>query len=99
MSGVRAWVEEGLAHHQAGRLAQAEALYRRALAAAPACADALHLLGALALAAGRPADALDLLDRALALDPTQAASHFNRAETCRALGRLDEARAAYERAV
>ena len=34
-------------HHQAGRLADAEALYRQILAAQPGHADALHFLGAL----------------------------------------------------
>ena len=35
-------------YHRAGRLAEAEAQYRRALAVAPAHPEALHLLGLLA---------------------------------------------------
>jgi Flp pilus assembly protein TadD len=42
----------GLKHHQAGRLAEAEASYRRLLAAHPNHADALHLLGIVALRRG-----------------------------------------------
>ena len=37
-----------LGHHQAGRLAEAEAIYRQVLAQFPDHADALHLLGVLA---------------------------------------------------
>ncbi len=35
-------------HHQAGRLGQAEALYRQVLQAQPQNPDALHLLGVIA---------------------------------------------------
>ena len=37
-----------LAHHQAGRLQEAEHLYRQVVAAVPDCAEAWHLLGAIA---------------------------------------------------
>ena len=41
-------LSEGLAHHQAGRLVEAEVYYWRILAVTPAYADALHLLGVIA---------------------------------------------------
>ena len=41
-------IQRALLHHQAGRLAEAEVLYRQALTEAPGHPDALHLLGALA---------------------------------------------------
>ena len=41
-------IDQALAHHQAGRLLQAEAIYRRILKAQPDDADALHLLGVVA---------------------------------------------------
>ena len=44
----------GLKLHQAGRLAEAEAWYRRVLAAQPNHADALHLLGVVAHQARAP---------------------------------------------
>ncbi len=55
----------GLAHHQAGRLAEAEACYRRVLAAQPNHADALNMLGVLAHQMGRPDMAVDLIRRAI----------------------------------
>jgi len=41
-----------LGHHQAGRLIEAEALYRELLAGQPDHPDALHYLGVLALQGG-----------------------------------------------
>ncbi len=40
--------QTALAHHQAGQLREAEALYRQILAAQPQHADAWHLLGLVA---------------------------------------------------
>jgi predicted O-linked N-acetylglucosamine transferase (SPINDLY family) len=91
--------ELALRHHQEGRLAPAEALYRQILAAQPKHADALHLLGLIAHQAGRHALAVDLIRQAIALDPNNPAAHCNLGEACRALGRLDEAIANYRRAL
>ena len=49
----------GLAHHQAGRLAQAETFYRETLALQDDHADALHLLGVIACEVGHPEVAVD----------------------------------------
>ena len=51
----------GLAHHQQGRLAQAETHYRETLALQPDHADALHLLGVIASQVGRHDVAVDLI--------------------------------------
>ncbi len=40
---------EALRHHQAGRLDEAERLYRQGLTTEPRHADSLHLLGVVAL--------------------------------------------------
>ncbi|MEK7245561.1 MAG: tetratricopeptide repeat protein, partial [Pseudomonadota bacterium] len=42
---ARALIAQGLAHHRAGRLDEAERLYRQALGLVPEQADALHYLG------------------------------------------------------
>jgi tetratricopeptide (TPR) repeat protein len=55
----------GVAHHQAGRLPQAEACYRQLLAAQPDHADALQLMGLIAHQMGRHAVAVDLILRAI----------------------------------
>jgi predicted O-linked N-acetylglucosamine transferase (SPINDLY family) len=88
-----------LEHHQAGRLADAEALYRQILAAQPAHFDALQNMGVLACQVGRQDVAVDWLRRAIAVQPANAAAHSNLGEACRELGRLDEAEAHYRRAL
>ncbi len=65
-------LQAGLAHHQAGRLADAERHYAQARRAAPRLFDPLHLSGVLALQQNRLADALKLLASAHALDPRHA---------------------------
>ena len=58
-----------LEHHRAGRLADAEALYLEIVGADPANADALHLLGLIALQCGTPLRAVELIERADELSP------------------------------
>lgn len=90
---------EALAHHQAGRLAEAEAGYRRVLAEEPDNMDALHFLGALAHQAGRHAVALVLIGRAIDVNPGIADFHASLGTALKALGRLPEAAESYARAL
>ena len=84
-------LQDALAHHQANRLAQANALYTQALRIAPANFDALHLAGTLALQQNRPADALPLLTRARRADPKSAICALRLGVALQALDRLQEA--------
>ena len=52
---------EALAHHRAGRVNEALPLYRRILEVDPRHADALHMMGEIALRAGRPDLAVELI--------------------------------------
>jgi tetratricopeptide (TPR) repeat protein len=88
-----------LQHHRAGRLAEAEALYRQVLAAEPQHAGALHYRGVIAHQCGRHDLAVEWIGRAIALEPHSAAAHSNFGEACRALGRLDDAETAFRRAI
>jgi len=88
-----------LQHHQQGRLAEADALYRQVLAIDPRQADALHLLGVLALQAGRAEQAVDLIGEAIAINRATAEYHFNHGLALRAARRIDDAVTAYRRAV
>src|SRR5574341_341130 len=65
MTGTHRRVEQGLQHHGAGRLREAEALYRQALAEDPQNIDALHFLGVIALQHGDHAQAVVLISQAL----------------------------------
>ena len=88
-----------LQRHHAGRLAEAEALYRQILAAQPNHADALHLLGVIAHQTGRHDLAAEWIRQAILLDPNNPSAHSNLAEACRVTGRFDEAIAACRRAL
>jgi len=78
------------------------AAYGRALAAPPGClepAEEARLaawMGAVALGAGRAADALPLLDRALASGDAELTTLTNRAVALEAIGRARDAAAAWE---
>ncbi len=91
--------ERGLAHHRAGRLAQAESVYRQILEAAPGHPDALHLLGVIAHQAGRDVAALELVDGALQVNPAHPGYRQQRGRVLGALGRLDEAAASFRAAL
>jgi len=88
-----------LEHHQAGRLPEAEALYRQILQADPSHADALHLLGVIAFQLGQHEIALQTIGEAIRLKPGQAAFHSNLGEAYRRLGRSAEAIASFQRAL
>ncbi len=89
--GVEADFARGCAAHQQGRLAEAEAAYRRVLAQMPAHVGALRNLAVLALQTGHAGPALELFDAALARAPGDAALHGQRGDALLALGRLPEA--------
>lgn len=77
MATVADALKEGLAHHNAGRLEQAEAEYRRILAANPDHADANHLLGVIAHQRGDHRAGIALIEKALARRPHAAVFHRN----------------------
>ncbi len=90
---------EGLAHHRAGRLDAARAAYAAVLAADPANADALHLLGVTGLMQGRSAEGVALLRQALAARPDFAEAWGNLALALTALRDDPGALAAWRHAV
>ena len=96
---LAAALEQGLGHHEAGRLAEAESVYRRILAAESGHAGALHLLGVIEFQRGRAAAAVELLSRAVAADAGLAPAHNNLGNALRALGRTGEAIAAFQAAL
>ncbi|MCC6887116.1 MAG: tetratricopeptide repeat protein [Hyphomicrobiales bacterium] len=92
-------LERAIAHHQAGRLDEAERLYADILQADPVSFDARHLLGVIRHQQGRSAEAAALIAAALTLSPHSARALGNYGAVLTALGRLDEALAVLDRAV
>ena len=92
-------LQQAVALHQRGDLAQAEALYAEVLRREPDNFDALHLLGVLARQGGAPESAIELIGRAIALDAGKAIAHCNLGAALQDAGRQQEALASYERAL
>jgi tetratricopeptide (TPR) repeat protein len=90
---------QALAHHQAGRLSEAEQLYRRLLQADPEHFDGQHLLGVIEYQKGDPEAALRRIDHALTIDPRAAAAHNNRGVVLAELKRFKDAIASYDQAI
>jgi len=91
--------ELALQHHQAGRLAEAENLYRQILAAEPRNADALHLLGVVAAQVGKHDVAVDFMTKAIALTSNFPEAYYNFGKVLFESGRAGEAIAAYRQAI
>lgn len=91
--------ETALAHHQAGRIAEAAALYQQVLQADPRHIDALHLLGVAAHQSGHNEKAVQYISRAIALGGGDPVFHGNLGEAYQALGKLDEAARCYRQAL
>jgi protein O-GlcNAc transferase len=87
-----------MAHHRAGRLLDAERLYRLVCDTDPRNARALHLLGVVAHQLKRP-DAAAFVERAVTIDPDFAEAHNDRGVILAANGLLAEALPCFERAV
>ena len=92
-------IQIGLAHHQAGRLPEAEGIYRQVLQVEPNNAEALHLLGVIAHQVGNNPASVEYINLALAARPEFAEALSNRGLALQALGRHEEALASYDRAL
>lgn len=90
-------LQEGVRLHQAQALDDAEKIYDAILAREKANPDALNLKGTIALQRGRVADAVALLERAVAALPSFAAAQINYGRALAAADRKDEAIAALKR--
>jgi tetratricopeptide (TPR) repeat protein len=91
-------LQDGVRRHQAGRLAEAQACYRRVLAAQPRHADALHLLGVASSQAGRSDLAVELIRQAIK-QRGQPVFYFNLGNALRQQRQPNEAVAAYRDAI
>ncbi|HED13495.1 MAG TPA: tetratricopeptide repeat protein [Gammaproteobacteria bacterium] len=85
--------------HQAGRLVEAERLYHKILEQHPGDPDILHLLGVLAGQRGHHDASIDLIRKAIAINPRDASYHSNLGRALLALGKWDEAASALHHAI
>jgi len=92
-------LDVALRHHQAGRLREAEELYRQVLAQQPNHADALNLLGMLARETGPLDAAANLIRRAIAICSTNVSYYNSLGNALSDKGQLDEAIAVYRQGI
>jgi tetratricopeptide (TPR) repeat protein len=88
---LNAHINLGILLHEAGRLEEAERLYRRALAACGDDALLWYNLGALLTDMDRKPEALQAYEHALKINPRMADCHYNMALLCESLKRPKQA--------
>lgn len=87
ISRAEALFQQALQGHQAGRLSDAELLYRNVLALAPRHAGALNYLGVVLHQTGRNEAAIELIRQAIAADRNNAEPRYNLGLIHASLGR------------
>jgi protein O-GlcNAc transferase len=90
---------QAAALHQAGRLAEAEQIYRQILKAQPRHFESQFLLGVIYGQRGSHADAVRQFDVAVKLNPNSASAHNSRGVALGKLKRATEALASFDRAI
>ncbi|MBR6976317.1 MAG: tetratricopeptide repeat protein, partial [Ottowia sp.] len=96
---IQSRLQQALALHHLGRLAEARAIYEDILRAQPTHFDASYLRATALFGMGDAHGALAAFDAALALNGAHPMAHANRAGCLVQLGRLPEAVAAFDRAL
>lgn len=92
-------LQAALAHHQAGRLPQADVIYRQILQAEPNHPDALHFSGLIAHQTGKDEIAIELIRKALSFRPDDTDAHYNLGIVFHEHGKLGDAAASYRSAL
>jgi tetratricopeptide (TPR) repeat protein len=82
-----------------GKVAEAEAMYRKVLGVNPQCAEAIHFMGLAALRRGKPDEAMTLILRSIELEDTRPEFHNNLATVLGQMNRAPEALGAAQRAI
>ena len=99
VEGQQNILQQALAHHRAGRLPRAEALYRQILRAEPDNPEALHFLGMLAHQAGKSRIAAAMIEKALSSKPDYVDAYNSLAMIHVEQGKMDDAAATFRRAL
>lgn len=96
---VQTLLEEACQHHKVGKLAEAEALYRKILAINPNHPDGLHLLGLIASQTGHQDTAIELVKKAMQVRPGIHLFHNTLGNIFAKIGRPEEAIEEYKKAI
>jgi tetratricopeptide (TPR) repeat protein len=91
--------QQALALHQAGRPAEAQALYQEIIIGHPGHFDSHHLLGASLIQTGQVEAGIASIRRALTIDSRHPEAHYNLGHGLSSLGKFDEAIPCFEAAI
>jgi protein O-GlcNAc transferase len=92
-------IEQAFAAHRAGKLIEADSLYRRVLAANDQNFDALHMLGVVCAQRGKLDEAKQLFLSALSIDPNDPPCHHHFGILLTKLCLYEEAIRSFDRAI
>jgi tetratricopeptide (TPR) repeat protein len=92
-------LQNAIAMHQRGQLAEAEQCYREILKFDPDDFDAVHLLGLIFVQRGQFVEGERQIARALEIDPNEPTALYNRGNALQELNRSDEALASFDKAI
>jgi tetratricopeptide (TPR) repeat protein len=98
-AGIEHLFAKAVGLHQQGQWSQARKAYEHLLLLEPRHADAMFLLGLIAVHTGKTMRAVDWFDKAIGVRPNYAEAHTNRGLALQQMQRLDEAIVSLERAV
>src|SRR5262245_23429580 len=98
-AALQAKLNQGVALHRQGKLAEAERYYEEVLQQQPDHFEALHLLGVVACQTRRTERGAELLKRAIGLNLKVAAAHSNLGNALMDLKRPAEALTSYDKAI
>lgn len=98
-TGIAKAMRQASQLHRTGRLQDAEAIYQQVLAGDPNHDGALYSLADIARRASLFETAIELLDRAIEINPGDPNYHTLRGQSLRAIDRIDDSIAAYQQAL
>jgi protein O-GlcNAc transferase len=96
---TQAKFNEAIALHQRGQLEAAKILYEGIIQLQPKHFDALHLLGVIAAQNNQHQIAVDLIAKAISINPRSVNFYINRGISLQALDQLDAALASYDKVI
>ena len=96
---IDALFEKGFALHQQGQLDQAKTIYQQVLDRQATHFDSMHLLGVIAYQTQNLALAVELIGKALQINPKSAAAYSNRGNALLAMNQLNEALSSFDQAI
>ena len=91
--------QNAVALHKEGRLTQAQAIYEDILKTQPDHADSWHYLGVIAIQSNDHQQAVDLIEKAIELNPNNFGFFINHGTALKECNQLEAAVASYDKAI